>query len=170
MPDGAVVVEAEARPPLTVVFAPPKGDRPEWAVRKMTELGVDRIVPLLADRSVVRWSGDRASGPLARLRRVAREAAMQSRRVRLPEVEEPCSFEAVATRPGAVLAVPGGEPPSLGHPVVIVGPEGGWSPEEEAAGLPTLGLGPGVLRTETAAVAAVALLAALRAGLVAPRG
>ena len=69
-------------------FAPVKGDRPEWTVQKLTELGVDRIVPLRAARSVVRWDGERGAAAVERLRRVAREAAMQSRRCRLPEVTE----------------------------------------------------------------------------------
>ncbi len=66
------------------------------------------------------------------------------------------------------LAVAGGNPPTLDRPTVLVGPEGGWSDDERACGLPTVGLGPHVLRTETAAVAAGALLVALRTGLLAP--
>ena len=76
--------------------------------------------------------------------------------------EAPVEAASVATRHGA--------PPSLSWPVVLVGPEGGWSPEEEGAGLPRLGLGPQVLRAETAALAAGAVLAALRAGLVQESG
>ena len=170
MLDGEVVQEPAADPPVTVAFAPPKGDRPEWAVQKLTELGVDRIVPLLAARSVVRWTGDRASGPVERLRRVAREAAMQSRRAWLPVVEEPSMFADAAARRGAALAVAGGDAPSLDRPVVLVGPEGGWDAGELAAGLPTVGLGPNVLRTETAAVVAGTLLIALRSGLLAAHG
>ena len=168
--DGEVVEVPPADPPVTVAFAPPKGDRPEWAVQKLTELGVDRIVPLLAARSVVRWTGGRAAGPLERLRRVAREAAMQSRRAWLPAVEGPSTFADAAARPGAALAVAGGDPPSLARPVVLVGPEGGWDADELGAGLPTVGLGPHVLRTETAAVAAATLLVALRCGLLSPEG
>jgi 16S rRNA (uracil1498-N3)-methyltransferase len=166
---GEVVVERAAVPPITVAFAPTKGDRPEWAVQKLTELGVDRIVPLLAARSVVRWTGDRALAAVERLRRVAREAAMQSRRAWLPVVDEPCPFSAAASLAGVVLAVPGGDPPSLDRPVVLVGPEGGWDADELGADLPTVGLGPNILRTETAAVAAATLLVALRHGLVSGR-
>jgi RsmE family RNA methyltransferase len=64
------------------------------------------------------------------------------------------------------LATPGGSPPDLDHPTVLIGPEGGWSPEEESRGLAEVGLGPGILRAETAAVAAGLLLASLRAGIV----
>ena len=68
------------RPELTVVFAPVKGERPEWVVQKLTELGIDRIVPLRSERSVVRWTGQRGQATVERLRRVAREAAAQCRR------------------------------------------------------------------------------------------
>jgi 16S rRNA (uracil1498-N3)-methyltransferase len=167
--DGEVKVEAEPVPAVTVAFAPPKGERPEWAVQKLTELGVDRIVPLVAARSVVRWAGDRGEAVVARWRRVAREAAMQSRRAWLPVVEEAVQFGEAATWPGAALAAGGGDPPSLARPVVLVGPEGGWDADELAAELPTVALGPNVLRTETAAVAAGTLLVALRSGLLAPQ-
>jgi len=168
--DGEVVAEPAPAPEVTVAFAPVKGDRPEWAVQKLTELGVDRIVPLVAARSVVRWTGARADGAVERWRRVAREAAMQSRRSWLPVLEPPATFGDLAGRAGAALTVAGGDPPSLDHPVVLVGPEGGWDAEELGAGLPSVGLGPNTLRTETAAVAAGALLVALRSGLLAPHG
>ncbi len=93
---------------MTVAFSPVKGDRPEWAVQKLTELGVDRIVPLVAARSVVRWTGDRGAAVVERWRRVAREAAMQSRRAWLPAVEEAVAFGRAAAWPGAALAVGGG--------------------------------------------------------------
>ncbi len=94
---------------------------------------------------------------------------MQSRRSRLPVVEDVAPFSAVSLRAGAALAVAGGDPPSLATPLVLVGPEGGWEVEEVRVGLPTVGLGPSVLRTETAALAAGTLLIALRAGVVSPR-
>jgi len=155
---------ARATPALTIGFTPAKGDRPEWTVQKLTELGVDRIVPLRAARSVVRWEGDRGGAGVARLRRVAREALMQSRRCWLPEVTDLCAPSAL---PGAVLAEPGGARLTLAHPTVLVGPEGGWAPEELAAAGATVSLGPSILRSETAALAAAVLLAALRDGLTA---
>ena len=170
-PIGRVHHEDPAVPPLTVAFAPVKGERPEWAVQKLTELGIDRIVPLRTRHAVVRWSGSRGEASVARLRRVAREAAAQSRRVWLPEVLETLDFDDLGRlgEPGQVaLAQLEGQCPTLGRPVVAVGPEGGWSTDELGSGLPVVGLGPGVLRAETAAVTAGALLAALRAGLVAP--
>ena len=167
-PTGPAEAVPRPEPTITVAFAPGKGDRPEWAVQKLTELGVDRVVPVLAARSVVRWSGERAAGHVERLRRVAREAAMQSRRTWLPVVEDVSPVAALADRPGAVLAAAGGLPPSLARPVVVVGPEGGWADSELALALPRMHLGPLVLRSETAAVASACLLGALRAGLVLP--
>ena len=163
-PDGPVVVEPAPAPAVTVAFAVVKGDRPEWTVQKLTELGVDRLVPVHSARSVVRWDGPRGERHLARLRRVAREAAMQSRRARLPEVESVTSFAEVAGRPGALLAEPGGRALATGDALVLVGPEGGWTAEELAAAPERVGLGPTVLRAETAAVAAGVLLTALRPG------
>lgn len=157
-------------PAITVAFALTKGEKPETAVQKLTELGVDRIVPFIAARSIARWEGDRAERHVARLRKVAREAAMQSRRAHLPVVDEVVDFAAAAAIPGATLADAGGAPPTLERPVILVGPEGGWSDEERGRGLPTVGLGDQVLRAETAALAAGALLGALRSRLVNHRG
>ena len=120
---------------------------------------------------MVRWDPDRAAGHLERLARVAREAAMQSRRAWLPEVGAVASVAALAdaTPPGTVaLAEPGGEPPTLGQPTVLIGPEGGWTDAELAQIEGRVGLNPQVLRVETAAITAGALLAALRLGLVEP--
>jgi 16S rRNA (uracil1498-N3)-methyltransferase len=169
-PDGPVLTEEAPAPALTVAFAPVKGDRPEWVVQKLTELGVDRIVPLLAARSVIRWDGDRSERAVEKLRRAAREAAAQCRRVWLPEVTgvRPVA-DLVRSEDRMALAQLGGEPPGAGTTVLAVGPEGGWSPEELALGLPTVGLGPWVLRAETAAVAAGSIMAALRAGTVVGR-
>jgi len=168
--DGAVQFEARAEPALTVAFAPVKGERPEWVVQKLTELGIDRIVPLLSERSVVRWSGARGTTTVERLRRVAREAAAQCRRVWLPDVSDPVRFADLHQLGGAgevVLAQLSGDRPTASQRVVAVGPEGGWSTSELASGLPTVGFGLSVLRAETAAVTAGALLASLRTGTVA---
>ncbi len=164
--DGPMASQPRIAPDLTVAFAPTKGDRPEWVAQKLTELGVDRIVPLRTARSVVRWDGERGTKAVDRLRRVVREAAAQSRRVWLPEVSEVHRLEDL---PGApVLADPGGRPPSLARPVIAIGPEGGWDDAERGSGADTVGLGPTVLRAETAAVVAGALLCALRCSVVLP--
>jgi 16S rRNA (uracil1498-N3)-methyltransferase len=168
MPVGEIVRCPRPLPLITVGFALVKADRPEWAVQKLTELGVDRVIILSAARSVVRWEGERAARHLDKLRAVARQAAMQSRRLWLPEVTGCESATALAVCPGVALAAPGGVPPSLEYPTILVGPEGGWTVGEGELAQATVGLGPGVLRTESAAVAAGVLLAALRAGLVRP--
>ena len=169
-PLGEVRRVGRPQPPVTVAFAVVKGERPEWAVQKLTEIGVDRIVPLQTARSVVRWPLDESAPQLARLRRVAREAAVQSRRMWLPAVDGVTPFAAIAAEAGAALAHPGGGPPTLDRPTVLVGPEGVWDAEELARGLPLVALGASVLRTETAAVVAGALLCALRTGIIGQSG
>ncbi|MFD9375633.1 16S rRNA (uracil(1498)-N(3))-methyltransferase [Streptomyces sp. NPDC059999] len=163
---------------VTVVQALPKGDRGEVAVETMTETGVDAIVPWQASRCITQWRGDRGAKSLAKWRNTAREAGKQSRRVSFPEVAEALSTKQVAAllaeadlavvlhedrdAPSGALAT--AELPSSGSVVVVVGPEGGVSPEElatfaEAGALPYR-LGPSVLRTSTAGTAAVAVLLA----------
>ncbi len=169
--DGSVQHEAAPAPALTVAFAPTKGERPEWVVQKLTELGIDRIVPLLSERSVVRWGAARQQGAVERLRRVAREAAAQCRRVWLPEISDVVTFgdlESLGAPGEVVLAQLSGDRPRVTHRVVAVGPEGGWSAAELASGLATVGFGLSVLRAETAAVTAGALMVSLRTGTVAP--
>ena len=166
--DGQPAHQARTEPAITVAFAPTKGDRPEWVTQKLTELGVDRIVPIQTGRSVVRWEGERGERAVTRLRRVAAEAAAQSRQPWVPEVAAVTTVAGMAewSRVPPVLAHPGGGRPSLSHPVVAVGPEGGWDDHELARWGDRLGRGPTVLRAETAAVAAGAVLCGLRSGLV----
>ena len=156
-PDGEVGHVA-AGAPVTVAVAPPKGDRLEWLVQKCTEVGVARIVLVDATHSVVRWDVARAAKQLERLRRIAAEAAMQSRRVWLPVVDGPLPAPAVLA--GATVAEPGGRPVVAGDTCIAVGPEGGWTPEEVALAGDRVGLGPHVLRVETAAVVAATLMVA----------
>jgi len=165
-PTGPVVADDPPRPPITVGFSLVKGDRPELVVQKLTELGVDRILPLAAARTVVRWDAERAARGVARLRQVAREAAMQARRSRLPEVAPVTTLAAAAEAlgdGGALCEQGGSEALSLRRPALLVGPEGGWDEGEAACGLPAVGLGPTTLRAETAAIAAGVLLCGLRA-------
>jgi 16S rRNA (uracil1498-N3)-methyltransferase len=166
-PTGDVVADPRPSPPVTVAFALAKGDRPELTVQKLTELGVDRMVPFTAERSVVRWESAKAGRQVARLTEIARQAAMQSRRTWLPVVDPLASFAAASALPGAVLADRDGDPPSLAHPTVLVGPEGGWAPAERAAGMPSVRIATLVLRAETAAITIGAVLTAIRAELVA---
>ncbi|KJY46574.1 MULTISPECIES: 16S rRNA (uracil(1498)-N(3))-methyltransferase [unclassified Streptomyces] len=173
-------VEEEPEPAvrITVVQALPKGDRGELAVETMTETGVDAIVPWQASRCITQWRGDRGAKSLAKWRATAREAGKQSRRVRFPEVAEAMSTKQVAALlAGADLAMvlhedrdaPSGalataELPAGGSIVLVVGPEGGVSPEELAvfaqAGAHPYRLGSSVLRTSTAGTAATAVLLA----------
>lgn len=160
-------------PELVVVQALPKGDRGELAVEVLTEVGVSRVVPWAADRSVAVWKGERAVKSLARWRSTAREATKQARRAWLAEVDglarTPDVVELVA---GADLAVvlheattaplAGVEVPATGRVVVVVGPEGGLTDGEvdafAAAGAVPVRLGVEVLRTSTAGVVACAAL------------
>ncbi|MFF1713728.1 16S rRNA (uracil(1498)-N(3))-methyltransferase [Streptomyces sp. NPDC058268] len=165
--------EAPQEPRITVVQALPKGDRGELAVETMTETGVDAIVPWSASRCITQWKGERGLKALGKWRATAREAGKQSRRVRFPEVADALSTKQVAALLGtadlaAVLHEEGSEPlatadlPAAGHIVLVVGPEGGVSPDELAAfadaGAKPYRLGRSVLRTSTAGTAAAALL------------
>lgn len=143
-----------------------RGERFDLAVEKATELGVARLVPLRAERSVV---GPPGSGRQERWRRLAASAAAQSGRVRLPRVEEPVEFgpalEQARRCRRALLLAPGGarlEGPFSDSAALLIGPEGGFSPAEveqaRAAGLEVVGLGPRILRVETAVAAALALV------------
>ncbi|WP_067971676.1 16S rRNA (uracil(1498)-N(3))-methyltransferase [Nocardiopsis trehalosi] len=174
--------DPEPRPRITVVQALPKGDRGELAVEVMTEAGVDAIVPWAAERCVTRWRGDRAAKALAKWRSTAREAAKQARRSRVPEVTGPAATRDVADLLAgaacgvvlhegtgdrlAELPLPGPGDPDAPPPgiVVVVGPEGGFTDAElaafSAAGAARVLLGPTVLRTSTAGVAALAVLQA----------
>jgi 16S rRNA (uracil1498-N3)-methyltransferase len=165
--------EDPADPRLVVVQGIAKGDRGELAVQVMTEVGVDEVVPWAAARSVVRWQGDRGDRSHRRWVDTAREAAKQARRAWLPAVAPPAATAAVGSRIGAAaLAVVLHEeattqlttvdlPPS-GDIVVVVGPEGGITPDElaafVAAGAVTGRLGATVLRTSTAGAAALSVL------------
>jgi 16S rRNA (uracil1498-N3)-methyltransferase len=160
-PTGDIVTEPRAVPELTVGFALTKGDKPEFVVQKLTELGMDRILLFPSDNSVVRWDHAKIARNTMRLALVAREAAMQCRRSRLPGVVF-TTFAAALELPGAALAERAGTPCGIDHPVVLIGPEGGWSGTERALATVTVNLGPQVLRAETAALAAGVLLAASR--------
>jgi 16S rRNA (uracil1498-N3)-methyltransferase len=167
-PIGEVITTVSPDPTLAVGFALVKGDKPEVVVQKLTELGIDRIVPFRSERSVVRWDDAKAAKAVTRLRAVARSAAMQCHRPQLPEVLEVADLADLRAEPGAVMADRAGERLRLEHQLVLVGPEGGWATAEQALDLPRVALGGHVLRAETAAITAGALLAALRAQLVRP--
>ncbi len=154
---------AASTPALAVGFAVLKGGRSETIVQKLTELGVDRIVPFVAERSVVQWDGAKSARLLDRWRRVAREAVMQCRRLWLPDVEPVRAFGDLALD-GAALAVSEGRTLAAGENFLLVGPEGGWAEAELASVDRHVCLGPHIMRAETAAVAAAAVLGARRSG------
>jgi len=163
-PDGDVLTDA-APAAVTIGVTIPKGDRPEWIVQKLTEIGVARIVVLHADRSVITWTDDRAERHLDKLRRVAREAAMQSRRTWLPAVSGPLTLRALlADVPvGVALAEPDAAPPTAADTTILIGPEGGWSVDELALCPRHVVLGTSILRVETAALVAATRLVTLLA-------
>jgi 16S rRNA (uracil1498-N3)-methyltransferase len=144
---------------LAVAFAPVKGEKPEVIVQKLTELGIDEIIPLAPTRrSVVKWDEGRAAKNEERLRKIAREAAMQSRRTWLPAIRSITSLEQVLAMPGVAIAEPGGSEINADHRIVVIGPEGGFAPEELTKTVPTVSLGESILRAETAAIVAGALM------------
>lgn len=160
--DGDIGATQRNVPEVGVAFAIVKGDRLDWIVQKLTEIGVDRLIPLAAERCIVRWDADKAAAQTDRMRRIVREAVMQSRRVWVPEVGSLTPAASLLAAPGVLRADLDGVPLDTLDPsaptVVAVGPEGGWSPTERSTGGPTVTLGNTVLRAETAAIAAGVLL------------
>lgn len=175
--DGCRVVP-RPDPVVVVVQALPKGERAELAVEVLTELGVDAIVPWAASRSIAQWHGARGEKALEKWRRTAREAAKQSRRPWLPRVEPLATTAAVAAliaaaavsvvlHEDAAVSLAAVTAPGAGDIVVVVGPEGGITPDELTdfveAGATPVRLGDGILRTSTAGAAALSALS-LRLG------
>ena len=164
-PVGAVHDVPAPGPAITVGVSLLKGRKLDLVVQKLTELGVDRVQLVEADRCVTRWRVEKGDRVLDRYVRVAREAAMQSRRCRLPLVDAPVSaVRLLGDAEVAVAHMAGGESVTLARPTILIGPEGGWSDDELAAAAHRVALGSHVLRAETAAIAAGALLGGLRAG------
>jgi 16S rRNA (uracil1498-N3)-methyltransferase len=173
-------VEAELPYAVTLAQGLPEGSKMDWIIEKAVELGVAALQPLAAQRSVVRLSGERADKRHAHWQGVIVAAAEQCGRNRLARLEPLASFDAWRGRPvtqQTILLSPRGtqsmaawaraqEPCDL---TLLVGPEGGFTSQEEeaalAAGALPLTMGPRVLRTETAGLAALAALAALWGGM-----
>ncbi|MGA3222605.1 MAG: 16S rRNA (uracil(1498)-N(3))-methyltransferase [Acidobacteriaceae bacterium] len=182
----ALVSEVEAEPalPVTLLLSVFKFDRMEWIIEKATELGAERFIPMTARRSE-KHLVQAAPARLERWRRVAREAAKQSRRSDVPVVEDVVLLKQAvsiqAAHPGlslllaeqertttlysamqAALQQPTTEKPAVN---LAVGPEGGWTAEEEALfgaeGWQAVSLGPRILRAETAGITAMAVIAAM---------
>lgn len=178
---GAVIVEVGERSatdresplPLTLAQGVSRGERMDWVVQKATELGVTRIVPVLTERTVVRLEAKQAERRLSRWQGIAVAACEQSGRNRIPEISAPLALhdyfrhdhEVTATRlllsPSGTVRIGDLKRPDDGV-IVLIGPEGGLAESEQRAaleaGFAAVRMGPRVLRTETAAIAALALL------------
>lgn len=169
----------EAALRITLFQGLPKADKMDWIVQKAVEIGVHRIVPVIMSRCVVRLSPQDGEKKQVRWARIAREAGKQSGRCILPEISSPVSFQLLPSLVADLEAcvVPWEEIHTSGplsflnaHPHIsslgiLIGPEGGISPSEITAlkGIfQPLTLGPRILRTETAGLAAAAAFLALR--------
>ena len=166
-------VDRESRLAIGLAQGLPEADKMDWIIQKAVELGVAWIQPLVCDRSVVRISGERAARREAHWRRVAVAACEQSGRNRIPEVRPTLGFQSwIATpsetprwmlQPDAPQLAAHATPDSPFE--LVVGPEGGLSERERdlalSRGCEPLSLGPRVLRTETAPLAALAAIHAL---------
>ena len=170
----ALPFAAERTPRITLAQGLVKGERMDWIVQKATELGASRILPLRAARSEVRLDDERAGRRAERWHRIAVEAAKQCERSWLPVIAAPVTVaEALShlEEPAVAFVERDASPPrpvleALGDAerlTILVGPEGGWTKDERdsfaAAGVSSLSLGPNILRAETAAVAALAVVA-----------
>ncbi|HEX5433470.1 MAG TPA: RsmE family RNA methyltransferase [Candidatus Angelobacter sp.] len=166
-------IKSKALPEIDVYISIFKFDRMEWALEKLTELGVAQIVPVFATRTAQHLA-KAAEARVERWRKIAREASQQARRLAPPEIAAPVPISAVVEKrkTAAIIlsevedsvslktAVAGCRPPLA----LAFGPEGGWTPEEleqfENAGWKPASLGQTILRAETAAIAAVAVVMA----------
>jgi 16S rRNA (uracil1498-N3)-methyltransferase len=143
--------------PTTLYLAPLKGEHSEWAVVKATELGVSRIVPLGSRHVAVKFKGEARDKIVTRWRRLATEASGQCRRTYDVIVDEPIDVADVDD--DVAVADFDGDGDWSGVRSVAIGPEGGWASDEWSSSRRRLSLGPTVLRGDTAAVVAGALLA-----------
>jgi len=165
--------DVEALVRVGLVQGLPEADKMDWIIQKAVELGVGWIQPLVCDRSVVRLSGERAARREAHWRRVAVAACEQSGRNRIPEVRPTLGFQSWIAAPSELprWMLQPGAPPLTAHAAptapfeLLVGPEGGLSERERdlalSRGCEPVALGPRVLRTETAPLAALAAIHAL---------
>ena len=180
---GEVRAATSVRPRMNLLVPLLKGDRTDWCVQKLVELGADDIQFVRFARSVVRVDGERAGARLRRLEAVARDAARQCGRADLPSLSGPHDLTGALGRaagfkllfweqardlPLAAVLPPG----PVAEVSLLVGPEGGLAPAEvdaaQASGFAVAGLGPRVLRVETAALAALVAVQLLLGDLRAP--
>ena len=164
---------------LTLVQGIARGEKMDWILQKATELGVARIVPVVTERTEVRLDAERAERRLAHWQAVLGSACEQCGRNRLPQLDEPLRLAEFATQPAVagelrlVLDPQAGRCvqtlPQASQMTLVVGPEGGLSDADlgllAQAGFRGVRLGPRILRTETAGIAALAVLQALQGDL-----
>lgn len=170
------IVDRESVLPLTLVQAIARGEKMDWILQKATELGVARIVPVVTDRTEVKLDAERAERRMAHWRGVLAGACEQCGRNRLPDLEPPQALDRwlamLGDDPAVRLALlPEGDvtlrqfPQMDNGAILAVGPEGGFTANDVAllaqAGFHGLRLGPRILRTETAGLAALAALQAM---------
>jgi 16S rRNA (uracil1498-N3)-methyltransferase len=175
-------IAAESALPITLLIAVFKFDRMEWAIEKATELGVAKIVPVIARRTE-KHLAQAAEKRVERWRRLAHEAAKQSRRADLPTIEDPVTLNARLQQPTSstcILLAEDEHNTTLRQRIeaailstatdlpdfeLAIGPEGGWTPDELALfqkhQWQSASLGPRILRAETAAIASLAIASAL---------
>ena len=166
-------VDNESPLRITLLQGIARGEKMDWILQKATELGVARILPVTSERSEVKLDAQRADKRLAHWRGIVVAACEQSGRAVLPEVAPPQSLaQAAGLREGrgfildpfAEASLSSIRDAPLNACTIAIGPEGGWSPRDReqliAAGYEGLKLGPRVLRTETAGIAAIAALQA----------
>jgi 16S rRNA (uracil1498-N3)-methyltransferase len=171
---GFSAIERESGLSVMLAQGISSGERMDYTLQKAVELGVTGIQPIAARRSVVKLAGERADKRVTHWQGVVASACEQCRRNRLPQVEQPLSLAAwLGRRPaGRVLFLSPRAASSLaslarpeGPQILVAGPEGGFEPDEiaalESANATPVRLGPRVLRTETAALAALAAMQAL---------
>ena len=167
-------VDNESPLRITLLQGIARGEKMDWILQKATELGVASIQPLSSDRSEVKLDAQRADKRLAHWRGIVVSACEQSGRAVVPDVVAPQALaQAASSRTGrgfildpfAEASLAALQAAALRECTIAIGPEGGWSPRDRehllAAGFEGLRLGPRVLRTETAGIAAIAALQAL---------
>jgi 16S rRNA (uracil1498-N3)-methyltransferase len=171
-----------ATPSIVLAQSLLKGEKMDWVIQKATELGVSRIIPILASHSIVRPKADRIDHQVARWQRIALEAAQQSERWSLPAIDEPIATAQLLIRSQSagskiVLAERSSGVSLTTLPLadtgkevwLLIGPEGGWDDEELGQvlrhGYTAVTMGPRILRAETAAIAAISVLQSRLGGL-----
>ena len=162
VPVDGVRSDERPSPSITIAISLTKVGKPDIAIQKLTEIGVDEVILFSAENSIPLWDFSKRSKNEQRLRRISQSALEQSKGVWLPKLTFANSFADVAEIPNMSIADVRGDPLIENCRCLAVGPEGGWSPDEYSFGLPRVSLGHNILRAETAAIVAGSLMTSLR--------